>query len=1321
MSFELWILCALALTAPVHAAPPPEPLWQALNGPPGTVTLLTWDTRQPDRLWAVAATQCTRGDDHAQWLARGTLRQAQALYRSTDGGDTWQPAGNSLPYGKITALTYDSFSAQLYAGLAGDGEELTPFQGLLRSGDGGTTWQKVDLAPAYRRLKVLAIGRSSDGAALYVGAVEAAASPRTLVYRSDDNGTTWQEFQALASGQPPDGILTDLVLDPQHARRLYLVTYGGLFISNDSGQSWQEATLPRCPVGQKTLIAVSRGKVLPSRLYLTCPETGEGFTATRLLRSDDGGATWRELPGDPLPGSAQALAWLPGDPAALLLATDRALYRSLDGGERWERLPGGLEVAGATALLARPAQPGSVFAATGHGLYLSPDAGEHWQPTGVGLPPNSKLRALLTSPFPPGTITVALQWAHAAFGQPLVSLLSSDDGGQSWRTLATGPWEDVRALTQHPKWASHLFVATSRGLVWSADSGTTWAEVSLDAHPVQALAFDPDDADTLYAGTYGGVYRSTDGGRTWMASGLEPLPVHDLAVTAGGDLYAATQSSGEKQGGLYRSSDGGQSWERLTTAARGLETTSVRRVLLDAANPEKVYIAPSGAGLYRSGDGGESWEASHAGLPAGSDILSLLQTADGTLWASRDGGGVYRSTDGGQRWQNVAAGLGENLVLALAESHGERSGLLAATDTAGLWALNPGEEAQPPPSPQAVDARIEIVWPHGGAPVQEATLANLGLRLFWPGSLVPPPCHWTPRVEVWQAVNTEPARLLKPAEPRSVEGRPFPFWELNDVDVSLARDGQSTLYFLVRVPGVETATSIWAHGADPRTYFPQQDTPTGIATAPPEAVEARIQIVWPHDGLGHEQPAERADWANVTVALFEPETGRSVPVDWEPAGLTLYGAWNQGTGKPLATKAEKRLVRRGAITFPVWDFNNVDVRAARNPWNKLYLWAEVEGVTTYPTIWAHGADARTYFPLEDEPIVGCGVNAPRPPLTSTVNGAMVYVGDTATLLAEALAATRPDVAPASSGSGLVSGEAADALRALLASPGRGLVFQRGTQEYLFIGEGAGPVAVAALGEWVYLLWPENGELWQQWWASGTGMWEALRRPPQAVRSAYGEKGLELGIAGDRLGSRRQAHYQLLRLCASQISSSGRIAGHWEPVWTWWDAPPGSWGGVDGQVQFTGRGLEQLRLTGAPPDDFVAAPRIFAEIGDYSKQRVGAVWERQGDSYVRVTAQLQQTPMSVLSQFIAALREGDLDAAAERVSDQALVEAALGLGWSLPRPEGDRLLATGGYLEAEGEPIEFFSEGDSAFHFRVHFRRDVTDWRISAIEPLPPRE
>jgi hypothetical protein len=61
----------------------------------------------------------------------------------------------------------------------------------------------------------------------------------------------------------------------------------------------------------------------------------------------------------------------------------------------------------------------------------------------------------------------------------------------------------------------------------------------------------------------------------------------------------------------------------------------------------------------------------------------------------------------------------------------------------------------------------------------------------------------------------------------------------------------------------------------------------------------------------------------------------------------------------------------GAITYPVWEFNNIPTARAADPASRLFLWVQLAGIVSHPNIWAHGADARTLFPLPDEPIRGC--------------------------------------------------------------------------------------------------------------------------------------------------------------------------------------------------------------------------------------------------------------------------------------------------------------------------------------------------------------
>jgi hypothetical protein len=189
--------------------------------------------------------------------------------------------------------------------------------------------------------------------------------------------------------------------------------------------------------------------------------------------------------------------------------------------------------------------------------------------------------------------------------------------------------------------------------------------------------------------------------------------------------------------------------------------------------------------------------------------------------------------------------------------------------------------------------------------------------------------------------------------------------------VSYAVDPQHKLYFMIQVGGVETGTSIWTHGSDPRTHYPFPEVPSGVAAGSIKSVDARIQVVWPHDAAGSVRDPLEADFVNVSVALYKHGTRLSVPVGWAPAGIELQGAWNQEIGQPLAREAVIQVRKAGAITYPTWEFNNIPVARAKDPSSKVHLWVSVDGVDTYPTIWTHGADARTLFPAKDEPVQGC--------------------------------------------------------------------------------------------------------------------------------------------------------------------------------------------------------------------------------------------------------------------------------------------------------------------------------------------------------------
>lgn len=980
--FLACVLVGLLFAGRPVVAQTSAPNWQPLAGPAGRLTHLA---AAPDgtTLYAVAAGAVNRrDDDETQWYDRYRFSYAEALYRSTDRGVTWRPATNDLPPGMITALAVDRVNSDVLVGLVASGDTFTRRSGLWRSSDGGASWRQVPLSRD--DLIVRAILRDSNGQALFLGAITAGKYPDSYVYRLEDG--RWQGGQVLRYEQRPGSTLVDLLAVPSEPKRLYMLTAGGdVFASADAGESWALAPRPDDPTPSARPAALAIRPELASSLLLA--REGGMNEPPAVYRSNDSGTTWRRLNAQGLPANIRinSLAALPG--GIYLLSTSGGAFRSTDQGVTWVLLEGPLGSGNVTDFVVLPGATGregtAVLAASGHGLFISRDNGALWQPYGIGLPFNSKIAGLLTHAERPGLVFAVSDNRMLDSRSAPPTFLRSVDGGKSWAPASQGlPDVQITAWASDPGDPGTVYLASWEHFYRSTDAGASWQISRLAFGRHAALVVAPSKPAVLYLGGRPAL-RSSDRGTTWQAIPVKAAgetaqrqDVVGLAVHPGdaGHVWAALSD------GVFESRDGGQSWQAAGLGGRELLWLAQSGTPPGggAVQTPTLYAGVHNDGIYRLRPG-EGWTPINAGLPGESNIVAFLADprSRGVLWAGRDGGGLYRSDDDGETWRNVAAGMGDNLTQALAADYSAADAVFAGTATAGVWTssgMRPATSTPPTGSPESrsgVDARIEIVWPHNWAPVQEARLANIGLRLFLPGSLLPPACGWRPKVNVWRAIDTAPAEPLAMAEQRTVDGQPFPYWVLNDVDVSQAMAPNRKMYFMVRVEGVDTATSIWAHGADPRTYLPRPEVPSGITTEAIDAVDARIQIVWPHDETGAERPVTEATLANVSVTFFKHGTRLSVPLTWRPAGVILYGAWNQEVGKPLARQAQVVARQSGAITYPTWEFNNIPVARANDPWNKLYLWVVAEGVRTYPTVWSHGADARTFFPFKDEPIQGC--------------------------------------------------------------------------------------------------------------------------------------------------------------------------------------------------------------------------------------------------------------------------------------------------------------------------------------------------------------
>jgi photosystem II stability/assembly factor-like uncharacterized protein len=391
----------------VRRSPDAGATWEPV-GPPADVSRLTIDPQDPDRLFAYGATaglhrspdggvswqppvlaDVTVNDVSIDPAAPATLYAAthgSAVLRSTDGGDTWTVLGT----GVLTAtdvLTGPGTPPVLYAATE---------SGLFRSADGGASWQ-----PGGKQILPRVLAAHPTVAATILAATSGAFAEGGAVHRSVDGGDDWGD--PLVTASPRTGF-TALAIDPAAPERLYAAVSNGagsgtLRASHDGGATWPvPVAFPpeeRPQLGEVCDVVVhaaDRSVLIAARSPF--PGVWEG-----ILRSIDGGVHWAPM------GLADATAVTvdPAAPTTLYAGTDAGeLFVSADGGGSWTSLgaPNGQRV---HALLVDPADVSRVFAATERGVLVSGDRGATW--TDIGPP--RRVRALATHPLNPRTVLAA--------------------------------------------------------------------------------------------------------------------------------------------------------------------------------------------------------------------------------------------------------------------------------------------------------------------------------------------------------------------------------------------------------------------------------------------------------------------------------------------------------------------------------------------------------------------------------------------------------------------------------------------------------------------------------------------------------------------------------------------------------------------------------------------------------------------------------------------------------------------------------------------------------------------------------------------------
>jgi PKD repeat protein len=618
------------------------------------------------------------------------------IWKTADGGTNWTPLGDHnavLGVSDIAAYRPVSSPDVIYIAtgdrdggsmwsLGGGQYNDNNSVGVLKSTDGGTTWNTTGLSFTVSQLRTVnrLLMHPTDNTILY-------AATSVGVYKTINGGAAWTLLTATA--------FIDMEFKPGTPSTIYGSTKeGDIYRSINDGVTWS-ATLST--TNSRTELAVSANN--PAIVYAVVSNSSSGLAG--IYKSTDSGATFIQvfsgatiniLNNACSSTTSGGQAWydlcIASDPtnANVVFVGGVNTWKSTNGGSAWTLsnhwtssygclVP---EVHADKHCLAYQNGTSTLFEGNDGGLYKTTNIGSTWTNLGNGLVTSQLYR---------------LGVAQTVANENIIGL--QDNGTKAF---LSGTWNDeiggdgfecaIDYTNQNTLYGElyygDIYRSTNHGGSWtnivSGLTGSGWW--------CTPFVIDPNLNTTLYIG-YQDVFKSTNQGTAWTKiSTLGGNSMKALAVAPSNSLYiyAATATV------LYRTTVGGTTWTNITGTIP-VGSGDITYICVKSNDPNTVWVTLGGYNstrIFQTINGGTTWTDISAGLPS-IPVMCIVQnkqnTAQVELYAGTDVG-VYTKT-GSSNWTMFSNGLPNVVVNELDiyynAANPALSRLRAATSGRGLW------------------------------------------------------------------------------------------------------------------------------------------------------------------------------------------------------------------------------------------------------------------------------------------------------------------------------------------------------------------------------------------------------------------------------------------------------------------------------------------------------------------------------------------------------------------------------------------------------------------------------------------------------------